>query len=156
MLGLGLCAILKTELSWFIMLQMCVSVSGAFADVIADALMVIQARRDKAQGSQDLQSLAWMVTGFGAVVGGLVAAYMTEYLDPYWCFGYYSICGFAIIVSACCLNVELETEGDFDYEVPRTEAGSQVSGPPVRRRRFCEEMRHNYHIVRNEFKMRLF
>lgn len=54
-ISLALCAgVHFTEIKWFVFLQIVTSTSGAFMDVIADALMVMQAKRDPEQGSQDL------------------------------------------------------------------------------------------------------
>ena len=83
-------------------------------DVIADALMVMQAKRDPEQGSQDLQSLAWMITGIAAISGGIVSAFLTGFVNPYWCFGYYAIFGVLVVISSLCLDPLLELENDFD------------------------------------------
>ena len=42
------------DVNWFLFIQFMVSVSAAFMDVVADAVMVMQARRDPEQGSQEL------------------------------------------------------------------------------------------------------
>lgn len=121
-------------------------------DVIADALMVMQAKRDPEQGSQDLQSLAWMITGMAAISGGIVSAYLTGFVNPYWCFGYYAIFSVMVVITSWCLNPMLELESDFDAAMSMVVDGVFTG----RRRTFCEELRHNYHIVKHEFKMRLF
>jgi len=50
------------------------SFSGAFVDVIIDAMMVIQAKKYPETGSQELLSFSWMVGGFAAMIGGVTAA----------------------------------------------------------------------------------
>ena len=55
-----------------------------------------------------------MITGFAAISGGCVAAFMTGFLNPYWCFGYYAIFGVVVIVTALYMNPLLETENDID------------------------------------------
>ena len=141
-----------TNVQWFVFLQIVTSIAGAFMDVIVDALMVMQAKRDPEQGSQDLQSFAWMILGIAAISGGLVGAFMTGYVNPYWCFGYYAIFGVFVIISSWCLNPFLEFESDFDLAMSMTVNGVHVG----RKRTFCEELKHNYHIVKHEFKMKLF
>jgi|LauGreDrversion4_2_1035121.scaffolds.fasta_scaffold316858_2 hypothetical protein len=50
------------------------SFSGAFVDVVIDAMMVIQAKKYPETGSQELLSFSWMVGGFAAMIGGVTAA----------------------------------------------------------------------------------
>lgn len=93
-----------------------------------------------------------MVTAFASISGAAVAAFLTGFVNPYWCFGYYAIFSAFVIASACCLNMELEYESDFDVAMYCIVDGRYTG----RRRKFCDELKHNYHIVKNEFKMRLF
>ena len=52
---LTICATVHMEnLSWFIVLQLLVNTSGSFSDVVIDAVMVRQAKRDLKYGSQEL------------------------------------------------------------------------------------------------------
>ena len=121
-------------------------------DVVVDSLMVMQARRDPKQGSQELQSFSWQITGLTAIVGGIIGAYFTGFLTPYWCFGIYSIFGLAVFLSAFSITKALETESDIEVEL-----AMQVDGVNVgRRRNCCEELRHNWKIVRNELKLKLY
>ena len=85
-------------------------------------------------------------------MGGLTAAYFTSYLTPYWCLGIYSIFGFAIFVSAFAINPELEIESDLEYTAA---LGTDANGEPIRRS-FCGEIKHNWKIVKNEFKLKEF
>ena len=43
----------------FMVLVLLNSMAGCFMDVVVDSLMVIQARRDPKQGSQELQAFSW-------------------------------------------------------------------------------------------------
>ena len=53
------------------------NLSEAFVNVMADALLCIQARRDPRDGSQNLIALSFMSNGFGGVVGGITGGLMT-------------------------------------------------------------------------------
>lgn len=55
----------------------CAALSEAFVNVVADAIMCIQARKDPEHGSQDLIAYSWMATGVGGIVGCLIGGVMT-------------------------------------------------------------------------------
>lgn len=121
-------------------------------DVIVDSLMVMQARRDPKQGSQELQAIAWQISGVTAIFGGFAGAYFTGFLTPYWCFGIYAIFGCFVFLSAFSITRELETESDIEIEL-----AMQIDGMNMGRRRTClEEFRHNCKIVKNAFKLSLY
>ena len=136
----------------FLLLQLLVNSSAAFGDVIVDALMVMQAKRDPEQGSQELQVAAWAVTGITALAGSIVGAFLTGFVNPYWCFGYYAIFSAFTVIAAYIMNPLIETEGD-DYMALSIPLNGEHTG---RKRGFCEEIRHNYRIVKNQFKVTLF
>ena len=78
-------------------------------------------------------------------MGGLFGAYMTGYLSPYWCFGLYAMFSIAIFVSGFYITNELETESDIEVDLS------------LGRPRTCwEEFKHNWKIVKNEFKLPAF
>ena len=57
-----------------------------------------------------------------------------------------------MLIQALFLNPKLEIEGDFEAE-------QLVNVDPARsgvhlRRGFCEEIVHNYHVIRNALKVR--
>jgi MFS family permease len=54
----------------------------AFLDVVVDALMVAQSKRDQECGSADLQVLAWSLLATGGILGSVLSAFFTEYLTP--------------------------------------------------------------------------
>ena len=136
----------------FLLLQVIVNSSGAAGDVLVDALMVMQAKRDPEQGSQELQVIAWGVTGTAGLAGSIVGAFMTGFVNPYWCFGYYAIFSVFTIIAALIMNPLLEIESDFDAALSMTVNGVHIG----RKRNFCEEFSHNYNIVKNQFKVSLF
>ena len=86
------------------------------------------------------------------MIGGLIGAYFTGFLTPYWCFGVYSIFGLAVMLSAFSITPALEVESDIEVEL-----AMQIDGVNMgRRRTCCEEMRHNWKIVKNELKLKLY
>ena len=89
------------------------SCAGCFMDVIVDSLMVIQARRDPIQCSQELQAFSWQVQAVFAVLNGLAGAFMTGFLTPYWCFGICAIFGAVCFVTAFYLKSQVEFESDI-------------------------------------------
>ena len=87
------------------------NLSVAFADVIVDSLMVIQARKHQGTGAEDLNSFAWTCSAIGGFFSSIAAAYLTEYYDAQHCFMLYSILGLVLIICASRLNSNLENEG---------------------------------------------
>ena len=111
------------------------SVAGAFMDVIVDALSVMQAKRDPKMGTQELQSFSWTLNGVASIFGGFSGAYLTGYVNPYWCFGIYAFAGVLVVLSTLNMNKSLEVEGDFEAEEL---VGEDTSRSGIRiRRRFC-------------------
>lgn len=55
--------------------------SEAVADVLADALMVQEARKDPESGSSSLQSFCWIVLALGGLVGGPLGGLALEYFS---------------------------------------------------------------------------
>jgi MFS family permease len=82
------------------------TLTGAFLDVIVDALMVTQSRQDEDDGSEQLQTLSWCSMGVGGVFGSLVAGYMTEYYHPKWSFLIYSFYGIVVATLGMLLDIE--------------------------------------------------
>jgi len=56
--------------------------SIAFNDVIVNALMVTEAKKDPENGSQELQTFAWASLSFAMMIGSVIAALETQYLNP--------------------------------------------------------------------------
>ena len=53
------------------------SLSLAFINVVVDAIIIVQSRKDSLHGSQDLMSIAWMAMGVGGVAGCVAGGYLT-------------------------------------------------------------------------------
>ena len=53
------------------------SLSEAFVNVVSDAIMVIQSRKDPRYGSQDFVTLMYLTVGTGGVIGCIFAGLMT-------------------------------------------------------------------------------
>jgi hypothetical protein len=49
----------------------------AFINVVIDAIIIVQSRKDPVHGSQNLMSVAWMAMGVGGVVGCFGGGYLT-------------------------------------------------------------------------------
>ena len=88
----------------------CASLSGAYLDVIVDALMVIQSRKDTEDGSEQLQSLSWGALGAGGIFGSLFGGYLTEYFHPKWSFLLYSVFGLIVMVLGIRLDSLVEKD----------------------------------------------
>ena len=84
------------------------SLSGAYLDVLVDALMVIQSRQDAEEGSEQLQSLSWGAMGFGGMVGSLLGGYMTEFYHPKYSFLAYSLIGLIVMILGINLDKAAE------------------------------------------------
>ena len=52
----------------------------AMTDVVIDAIMVAQSRRDPIHGSENLQSYSWIMLSIGGIFGSIMAGYFTENL----------------------------------------------------------------------------
>lgn len=90
------------------------SLSGAYLDVLVDALMVTQSRLDEKDGSEQLQTLSWGAMGAGGMFGSLLGAIVTEHYHPKWSFLAYSIFGLIVMILGVLLdkNVEIDEEED--------------------------------------------
>ena len=80
------------------------SLSEAFVNVVSDAVMVIQSRKDPQFGSQDFVTLLYLSTGFGGIVGCIYGGLMTEFFHPKWVWFYYSFFGIVVAIFAFFLT----------------------------------------------------
>ena len=93
---------------------MMAALSEAFVNVVADAIMCVQARRDPESGSQDLIAFSWMATGIGGILGSFFGGYMTQYYHPRYSFFSYS---FMVIIVAV-IGAQLNPDSEIDPDAP--------------------------------------
>lgn len=92
------------------------SLATGFINVVSDAIMVIQARRDTKFGSQDFISTLYLSSGVGGALGCVYGGLMTEYSTPLWLWFGYSFFGLVVSLFACFLNKEAEADADVAEE----------------------------------------
>jgi len=100
----------------------CSALSGAFLDVLVDALMVVQSKKDEEDGSETLQSLSWACMGAGGMFGSLVGGYLTEYMHPRYSFLTYSIFGLIVML----LGIKLSAKAEIDESDEKKETKSFI------------------------------
>lgn len=86
------------------------ALSEAFVNVVADAIMCIQARKDKEHGSQDLIAFSWFATGVGGILGCALGGVMTQYFHPRYSFLLYSFFGLFVAINGLYLTKESEED----------------------------------------------
>lgn len=87
------------------------STSEAFINVVSDAIMVIQSRKDPQYGSQDFVTLIFFLEGVGGGLGATVGGLITQYAHPKWVFFGYSFLGLFVTFFALKLTSESEMDG---------------------------------------------
>jgi MFS family permease len=149
------------------------SASEAFVNVVSDAIMVIQSRKDKAYGSQDFVTLMYLATGFGGVLGCIFAGLCTQYSHPKWIFFSYSFFGILVSVFACRLTPESErdkvvddgesyastSQEDYEFRVrERILNGEDIASinerPIPKRDGFCFNLKKNCQAIGRALTMR--
>lgn len=119
------------------------NLSGAYLDVLVDALMVIQSRKDEEDGSEQLQSLSWGAMGAGGMTGSLIAGFLTENYHPKWSFLLYSLYGMIVVL----LGLNLDKEAEEDDEEEQQKDSKQVN------RTFKEEFMASINQIIEAIKM---
>ena len=61
--------------------------ANAGMDVVVDALMVMQAKRDPKIGSQELQSTSKFIESTSSIMCGILGAVLIRFKSPFWVFG---------------------------------------------------------------------
>ena len=82
----------------FTLLLTVANFSEAVVNVVTDAVLCIEARKDAENGSKNLFSVAWVATALGGIIGGVLGGYFTEYSHPKYIFLMYSIMGLLISI----------------------------------------------------------
>ncbi|CDW91088.1 UNKNOWN [Stylonychia lemnae] len=85
------------------------SINMAFIDVVVDALVVQQSRKDFDEGSEDLQGLNWIFMGIGGIIGSVCSAFFTQYLEPKNAFLVASFFGLIMVCFALTIDVASES-----------------------------------------------
>jgi len=86
------------------------AMSEAFVNVVADAIMCIQARKDPEHGSQDLIAFSWLATGLGGILGSFASGILTQYYHPKYSFLLYSFMGLVVAFNGLYLDEESEQD----------------------------------------------
>lgn len=109
-----------------VLILMIGSLSQAFSNVVIDAIIVIQARKDPRLGSQDLLSVAWLFQSFGGVIGCLIAALMLDNIHPKYAFLGFGILGLFLAIGSCFLSSEAEFEVINDNDMWASDYSSEI------------------------------
>lgn len=86
------------------------SINSAWYNVVVNALMVAQARRDIKNGSSDLQVYSWSLVAIGGICGSIISAFFTEYLTPNHSFVLYLLLSFTITFTSLFINPAIEPQ----------------------------------------------
>ena len=85
--------------------------SVAFADVVVDSLMVINARRDPKNGSSHLQHFVWTCQAVGGIISAIIAGVLTQRDVTPLCFGIYAVFGIIMFFLSMLLDKNVEYGG---------------------------------------------
>jgi MFS family permease len=111
---------------FFTVVVMVANFSEAFVNVVTDALLCIEARKDPENGSKDLISLTKYASAIGGIIGGVIGGYITQYSHPKYIFLIYACMG--LLVSFYGSRIEEGSEGGAyapgDGPMPRQETSS--------------------------------
>lgn len=102
------------------------SLTMAFSNVVVDAILIVQSRKDPELGSQDLMTIAWLTQSFAGVVGSTIAAIMMEKYHPKYAFLAYGCYGLFLGVATFFLSAEAEQEFIAGDEPVLTEWSSEI------------------------------
>jgi folate/biopterin transporter len=74
------------------------------SDVIAEAIIVEEARKDPVNGSGSLQSMCWFVMSIGGLIGAPLGGVCLDYLSPQTVIAIMAICPFFMLLSAMLIH----------------------------------------------------
>ena len=84
------------------------ALNSAFFNVVVNALMVAQSRKDIKNGSSDLQVYAWSLVAIGGILGSVLSAFFTQYLTPKDSFLLCLILSLGITMAGFLINSDIE------------------------------------------------
>lgn len=119
------------------------ALNSAFFNVVVNALMVAQSRKDIKNGSSDLQVYAWSLVAIGGILGSIMSAFFTEYLTPRASFIFCLVLSLGITAGGVFINkgIEARTNTQLDSE--------GVPLPP----NFCADVSRNLSDIREALKI---
>ena len=88
----------------FMGLLIVMNLSAAVLDVVADGIMVMEAKKDPERGSEALQSFSWILLYFGGIIGGAGGGYMIDKVNPVYAFYVPAVLGLVIAMNGFLLN----------------------------------------------------
>ena len=91
----------STTITVFLIIHM---MAVSFNDAIGDSIMVVEAKKDKARGSEDLQTLSFLNYAISGIVASLLGAVFTQYIHPRWGLGLYSLLPLFMAIASLQLN----------------------------------------------------
>jgi len=94
-----------TSIAWLVTLF---ALSTAFIDVVVDGLMVSQSRLDPDYGSEDLQTISWVMLGLGGVFGSVAGGLITQYTESRYVF--YVCASFGVLITAQSISLSKSIE----------------------------------------------
>ena len=110
------------EMPYFLTTCLFISqVNIAYVDTIIDALIVQNSKKSTSSGTENLNSLAFLMQATGAIAGALMAQMFTtlNFVNPFQAFGVYLLLQVILLVATLQLNEEESETGNienpFDY-----------------------------------------
>jgi len=98
----------------FVAALITISFCSAVMDVVVDGLMVIQARKDPTNGSEDLQAYSWGLVSLGGVIGGSCGGYLIEYVGTLYVYAIVSAMSFILAASSLLMKKSVENTSEAE------------------------------------------